>query len=63
MSYEQQVELYQKYPVKQPVPAIYVASGNLTSIEMFAEMVYPTPVVDKFSLLSLKVVARSEPMT
>ncbi|KAH8745606.1 hypothetical protein F5882DRAFT_312698 [Hyaloscypha sp. PMI_1271] len=52
MSFENQVKMYQKYLARQPVPAIYVASGNLTSIEMFAKKVAPTPVVDKFNLLS-----------
>lgn len=63
MSYEKQVELYHKYLVKQPVPAIYVASGNLTSIKMFAETLKPTPVVDKFSLLSSEDAATLKSMT
>jgi hypothetical protein len=63
MSYEKQLELYQKYLAKQPVPAIYVATGNLTSIKLFAETVAPTPVVDKFSLLSLEDATRLKSMT
>jgi hypothetical protein len=63
MGYEKQVELYQKYLAKQPAPVIYVASGNLTSIKMFAERVKPTPVVDKFSLLSSEVTATLKSMT
>jgi hypothetical protein len=62
MSFEKQVKLYQKY-LKQPVPVIYVATGNLTSIKMFAERVEPTPVVDKFSLLSSEDATTLKSMT
>ena len=63
MSFEDQVKMYQKYLARQPVPAIYIASGNLTSIEMFAKKVAPIPVVDKFSLLSPEDTALLKSMT
>jgi len=63
MSFEKQAELYQMYLEMQPVPVIYVASGNLTSIQIFAQMVEPIPVVDKFSLLPPEEIAILKTMT
>ena len=51
------------YLEMQPVPVIYVASGNLTSIQIFAQMVEPIPVVDKFSLLPPEEIAILKTMT
>jgi len=34
------------------LPVIYVASGNLSSTILFSNLVAPTPVVTKYSLLS-----------
>ena len=50
-SYETQSELNLRYAVEFQFPAIYIASGNLSSISMFAERVAPTPVATKFTLL------------
>lgn len=46
------MELYLRYARQFNLPVIYVASGNLSSIAMFAKSIAPTPVVTKFMLLS-----------
>ena len=52
MSYEEQAAMYQLLANEYALPVIYVASGNLSSTQVFAEKVSPTPVVTKSSLLS-----------
>lgn len=52
MTYEQQAALYTQYAKEYALPVIYVASGNLSSTELFTSSVSPTPVVTKQSLLS-----------
>ena len=52
MGYDDQAAMYQKHATLYALPAIYVASGNLSSTQMFSKAVSPTPVVTKTSLLS-----------
>ena len=52
MGYEMQAAIYQRLAIQYGLPAIYVASGNRSSTEIFAATVSPTPVVTKSSLLS-----------
>ncbi len=52
MGYEEQAILYQQYATLYSLPVIYIASGNLSSTEIFTKAVSPTAVVTKTSLLS-----------
>lgn len=63
MSYEDQAAMYQKLAKEYALPVIYVASGNLSSTQIFAETVFPTPVVTKSSLLSGEELALLKSLT
>jgi hypothetical protein len=52
MSFETQAQRYKEFATTYNLPVIYAASGNLTSTKLFAEMMAPTPVVTKSTLLS-----------
>jgi hypothetical protein len=52
MSYEEQATAYLRYAKIYQLPAIYVASGNASSIAIFMKAVSPLPVVTKSTLLS-----------
>ncbi|RDW85377.1 hypothetical protein BP5796_03702 [Coleophoma crateriformis] len=51
LDFETQAQRYQELAKAADLPVIYVASGNQSSIRMFAALVAPTPVVTKYTLL------------
>lgn len=51
LSYEDQSAAYDQYAKQYNLPVIYVASGNLSSIVLFSNLVAPMPVVTKYTLL------------
>ncbi|KAL3417477.1 hypothetical protein PVAG01_10487 [Phlyctema vagabunda] len=64
VSYEYQAAQYSKLINEYHPPVVYAASGNLSSIDLFADVVAPIPVVTKFTLLSGKnELAELEAMT
>lgn len=52
MTFEQQAEMYSHYIREYAPRAVYVASGNESSTALFTQIISPTPVVTKTSLLS-----------
>ena len=52
MSFESQARAYKDFATNYALPVIYVASGNLSSTILFADLVAPITVVTKISLLS-----------
>ena len=55
--------MYSRLATNYSLPLIYAASGNATSIDLFAASTAPTPVVTKFSLLSGEDLALLESMS
>jgi len=63
MSFEAQSVLYRRLAANRSLPVIYIASGNITSISLFASSVSPTPVVTKTTLLTGKDLSDLQAMT